>query len=177
MFNVVTVDVLATSVTFVAVTLLVYLYTVFATNVSSDAECVLDRKPLPTLPMEVLRAISDAAVIYVPTGVCKDWETRRAAWWHVTSIQRAYRLRIRHSKALWSSAHPTQDALLRMYTVDYPFEFLQRWPDLAARKCPGLSTLQRNTIQSLPLPKCRTRRQVREIMSTLTVSQIMYVGW
>ena len=66
---------------------------------------------------------------------------------------------------------------VRMYLVHYPFEYLQRWPDLALRKCPYLTDTQRLCLSTLPPTTTRTRRDVRTALRALTVDQIRYVGW
>ena len=137
------------------------------------------------LPLPIVDHIgSHYAVNWLPAGVCKQWDNTRHAWRHqqVTRIQALYRgRRARYDKSVrydmdnWG--HGCHADMVRMYLVYYPFEYLQRWPDLARRKCPDLTAAQRQHLETLPPAPERTRRDVRGVMCALSVGQIQYVGW
>lgn len=130
-----------------------------------------------TLCEDLLRHV--ATITVPPAGVCRAWDVERRRWRTraASRVQRAYRVRRARYLVASEADDPVHAMMLRMYMVDYPFEYLQRWPDLAARKCPGLTTEHRAALAQLPTAEARTRRHVRSIMARLTVDQIMYVGW
>lgn len=143
------------------------------------------RKAPPLLPLHLVDHLANEyAIHWTPAGVCKRLdETRRARrCQQATRIQAAYRGRraryaatdVRYGRYGLSMSHGDT---VRMYLVHYPFEYLQRWPDLALRKCPGLTPAQRRHLEALPPALERTRRDVRGVMCALTVEQIQYVGW
>ena len=140
------------------------------------------RKSPPLLPLHLIDHLaSEYAIHWTPAGVCKRVdETRRARrYQHATCIQAAYRGR-RARYAVTDERYGlslSHGDMVRMYLVHYPFEYLQRWPDLALRKCPGLTPAQRRHLKALPPTLERTRRDVRDVMCALTVEQIQYVGW
>lgn len=140
------------------------------------------RKSPPLLPLHLVDHLaSEYAIHWTPAGVCKRVdETRRACrYQHATRIQAAYRgRRARYAAEKWRlGPNISHGDTVRMYLVHYPFEYLQRWPDLALRKCPGLTPAQRRHLEALPPALERTRRDVRGVMGALTVGQIQYVGW
>ena len=140
------------------------------------------RKSPPLLPLHLVNHLaSEYAIHWTPAGVCKHVdETRRARRCRqATRIQAAYRgRRARYAAEEGrNGARMSHGDTVRMYLVHYPFEYLQRWPDLALRKCPDLTPAQRRHLEALPSTLERTRRDVRGVMCALTVGQIQYVGW
>ena len=143
------------------------------------------RNTHPLLPLHLIDHLaSEYAIHWTPAGVCKRLdETRRARrYQHATLIQAAYRGRRARYAVTVERCDRNELSLshgdtVRMYLVHYPFEYLQRWPDLALRKCPGLTPAQRQHLEALPPTPERTRRDVRGVMCALTVGQIQYVGW
>ena len=135
------------------------------------------------LPLDLVDVIGGQyAVTWLPAGVCKAWDETRRSWRHAlaTRIQAAYRgRRTRYEMGDDEEGGPTitHADVVRMYIVHYPFEYLQRWPDLARRKCPHLTEVQHQCLGALPPAEQRTRRDVRDVMHVLTVAQIRYVGW
>lgn len=134
------------------------------------------------LPLHLVDQIgSNYAVHWLPPGVCKKWDETRRVWRHqqVTRIQALYRgRRARYDMYDWGHGSQLSHAdTVRMYLVHYPFEYLQRWPDLARRKCPQLTATQRQHLDALPPAPERTRRDVRGVLCALSVTQILYVGW
>ena len=130
------------------------------------------------LPPDVSRYLyRDIVVAFIPAGVCKTFDLYRKAWFdkHITRIQRMYRKRIQVYQN--SDSMDTLDMYIRMYMIYYPYYFLQRWPDLALRKCRDLTPAQKKLLLALPPTTKRTKRHVRDIFQQMTLSQIMYVGW
>ena len=129
------------------------------------------------LPDELIHSIGfDYGLYWMCAGVSKSWhETHKR---HVakaaTKIQAYYRMyRGKHKTADWYS----HSHIVRNYILYYPMYFLQRWPNLALRKCPQLQEHQRQCIESLPPTTQRTRRDVRNVLYSLNPYQIRYVGW
>ena len=133
---------------------------------------------LPLLPSDVMNHLHrDFLVPFIPAGVCKEWNIYRCEWQnnHAKRIQRLYRIWIQFYKK--AEYYHTIQTLIRMYMVHYPIYFLQRWPDLAMRKCSNMTQVQRDYCNSLPPTEERTKRHIRDLMQTMDISQIMYVGW
>ena len=130
-----------------------------------------------TLPDELIDSIGfDYGLNWMCAGVSKSWhEThKRHLVKAATEIQACYRMyRGKHEVLDWSS----HTCIVRNYMLYYPMYFLQRWPDLALRKCPELQDGQRQCIESLPSTNQRTRRDVRNVLYSLNTYQIQYVGW
>ena len=136
---------------------------------------------LSHLPHHIIQIIANYGIHWLPTNVCKSWKSIKHIFWtmHATRIQLAYR-----NRRDWYNADSHDDVLImshanlmRMYLVHYPFEYLQRWPNLALVKCPDITELQHKKILSLPTTTQRTRRDLRDLLLSLTVAQITYVGW
>lgn len=130
-----------------------------------------------TLPDELIDSIGfDYGLFWMCAGVSKTWhEThKRHLAKEATKIQTYYRMyREKHTMLDWSS----HKRLVRNYILYYPMYYLQRWPNLALRKCPQLQETQRQCIESLPPTTQRTRRDIRHVLLSLTSYQIQYVGW
>ena len=132
------------------------------------------------LPLHLVDVIGGQyAVPWLPPGVCKAWEETRRNWLHALAIriQAAYRGRRNRYETNEAGPRMSHADVVRMYIVHYPFEYLQRWPDLARRKCPHLTEAQHQRLSTLPLAEQRTRRDVRDVLCVLTAAQIRYVGW
>lgn len=137
------------------------------------------------LPDDVRTFVLDR-VFVPPACVCTSWAAHRRTWLvraerPLRRLQRTFRERARTCQQINDDVNGaallTHAMLLRMYMVHYPFEYLQRWPDLAKRKCPHLTDAQACALRRLPPSTQRTRRHVRDVLTALTLEQIMYVGW
>lgn len=130
-----------------------------------------------TLPEELIDSIGfNYGRNWMCAGLSKSWhETyKRHVVKSAIKIQSSYRMyRGKHKTADWYS----HSHIVRNYILYYPMYFLQRWPDLALRKCPELQDAQRQCIESLPPTTQRTRRDVRNVLYSLNPYQIRYVGW